>query len=75
MRRAGVAARLSQAAYDRPMDEGAQLPRGQPVINALPAKVSENNRWAFWGCRDAMRLEAHVGTKSSLPVGTLRPRT
>lgn len=57
VRRACEAVRLSRAAYYRPIDEGAQLRRDQPVIDALQAKVSENTRWGFWKCFDALRLE------------------
>jgi putative transposase len=39
------------------IDGHAQLRRAQPVIDALHAKSSENTRWGFWKCFDALRLE------------------
>jgi putative transposase len=57
VRRACAVVRLSRTAYYRPPVDGTQLRRDRPVIDALQAVVSENTRWGFWKCYDALRLD------------------
>lgn len=56
VQRACQAVRLSRTAYYRPPEDGGQLFRDRPVIDALQALVAENTRWGFWKCYDALRL-------------------
>ena len=51
--------RLSRTAYYQPPGDGARLFRDQPVIDALQAVITDNTRWGFWKCYDALRFAGH----------------